>query len=424
MIKNAQIRNILWMFVDKAFLLVGSFVVSVMVARYLGPEQLGLISYGVALGALVIAVSQWGANYTIFNTAAKNFRRSVGYIVNTEKLRLYIYLACFTVVNVWLFIFGDYTSSEYQVVSLVVLSQIFLGLDIYQYHYNALLKSKINAKSSIIAKTVSMSLRAIFVYFQFGIVVFIIPFFIEGYILYKLRKQKFKQEFVCNSDLKYTKQYFHLGLPLVATGVCIAIYTKMYEVMLANLVSYKAVGIYSVAFVINAAWTFVPMSIGISLVSKPMKEKNQDQMMLGYSFVTLIVFLSSLPMLILTFFIPEEIIYYTFGDQYLDSARILFILALGSMLSTLVFITNRMINSMPGGGEYILKKVLISSILMVVVCYFLVENYGVYGAALGFLLSELINLTLFNYFFKRFNLFKLHLQVPFSFSYYKQYIDL
>ncbi len=410
------------MFVDKAFLLVGSFVVSVMVARYLGPEQLGLISYGVALGALVIAISQWGANYTIFNTAAKKPTRSAGYIINTEKIRIILYIACYIIINIWLYFYGNYSNTEFNLVSLVILSQIFLGLDIYQYHYNAQLKSKINAKSSIISKLVSMSLRLAFVYFEFGAILFVIPFFIEGYIIYRLRKQHIKQD--CNRiNSKYKKQYFHLGLPLVATGVCIAIYTKMYEVMLANLVSYKAVGIYSVAFVINAAWTFVPMSIGISLISKPMKEKNSTSMMEGYSFVTLAVVLSSVPMLVLTFFVPEKIIYYTFGKQYLESANILFLLALGSMLSTLVFITNRMINSINGGAKYIFKKVLMSSIIMSLVCYLLILNYNVQGAALGFCISELINLTLFNYFFKSFNVFRMHLKTPFSFLYFKQYLD-
>jgi O-antigen/teichoic acid export membrane protein len=422
MIKNAQIRNILWMFVDKAFLLVGSFVVSVMVARYLGPEQLGLISYGVALGALVIAISQWGANYTIFNTAAKNPKRSAGYIINTEKVRLILYISCYIILNIWLYFFGEYSNSEFKLVSLVILSQIFLGMDIYQYHYNAQLKSKINAKSSIIAKLVSMTLRVVFIYSEYGAIFFVIPFFIEGYIIYKLRKHHIRQDGE-NFNVKYKRQYFHLGLPLVATGVCIAIYTKMYEVMLANLVSYKAVGIYSVAFAINTAWTFIPLSIGISLISKPMREKSDKNMMIGYSFVTLVVLLSSLPMLLLTYIIPEKIIYFTFGEQYLESANVLFLLALGTMLSTLVFITNRMINSIIGGSKYIFKKVLISSIIMAFVCYLLVLNYGVYGAGLGFVISELINLTLLNYFFNNFNVLRMHLQVPFSFSYFKQYIN-
>jgi O-antigen/teichoic acid export membrane protein len=422
MFKNAQIRNILWMFIDKAFLLVGGFVVSVMVARYLGPEQLGLISYGLALGTLLVAISQWGANYTIFNTAAKKPIRSGSYIVNSTKFRLYIYILSFFVINLWLYYFGQYSDINYNVVFLVILSQVFLALDIYQFHYNAILKSKINARSSIIAKTTSMILRLAFLYLDLGVIFFVIPFFIEGYIIYKLRSSAFIKEPHNKNQPVYLKSYLSNGLPLVVTGVCVAVYTKMYELMLGNIVSYNAVGIYSVGLAINSAWSFIPMSIGISLFSVPMKANNKNDMLTGFSFVTLIMLLSSLPVLIGICFFSSEIVHFTFGEEYSQSADILLILAISSLCSTLGFITNRMINVEKGGGVYILKKSLFSSIIMFFVSYFFVSKYGVYGAACAYLLSELINLTLFNYLFRNGLIFKVHINLFTSFFYYKKYI--
>ncbi len=422
MFKNTQVRNILWMFIDKAYLLVGGFIVSVMVARYLGPKQLGLISYGVALSTLIVSLAQWGANYTIFDTAVKNVRRSIGYIKNTEKIRLIIYFSFYILISALLYFDESYSTHDYALVVLVLLSQVFLALDIYQYHYNALLMSKINAKSSMIAKSLSMFMRFALIYFELGVIYFVIPFFIEGAIIYSLRKKALVFNKNMNSNITYKKSYFFIGSPLVITGVCVVIYTKIYEVMLANLSSYESVGIYSVAFVLNYAWSFVPMSIGISLLSKPMKEKDSNEMLIGYSFVTLMCMVSSVPILIIIYFLSDYIIDYTFGGQYIESTSILFIMALGTMFSTLAFITNRMMNSVQGGSKYILKKVMISAIIMIPICYILVREYGVVGAAIGYLLAEFLNFTVLNYFFKGVNVLKLQLGMLGSCNYYLKYL--
>lgn len=419
-LKNAHLSNILWMFVDKAFLLVGSFIVTVLVARYLGPENLGLISYGVALGALAIAISRWGADYTIYDTAAKNVNRSIRYVASTGAFRLTIYIIVYILLNAWLLLSGDHDNREYSIITLVLLSQIFLALDVYQYHYNAVLKSKINAKSSMIGKVIAMAMRAAFIYYEVDVVYFFIPFVVEGYIIYHIRRTCFDKVKLVKSEL-FKKHYISIGIPLVSTGACITIYARMYEVILANVISYESVGLYSVAVALNFAWNFIPLSIGISLLSKPMNELDPTKKLKGYSFVTLVVVLSTVPMLLTTYFFPDLVIQYTYGEQYMESSILLFTVALAVLLSTLGFLSNRMINSAKGGGKYLLKKVVISSPILITLCYFLITHYGLLGAGLAFMLSELLNMTVFNYFFNKGMILKVHLSIFSSLGYYVNY---
>jgi O-antigen/teichoic acid export membrane protein len=420
MFKNAQIRNILWMFIDKAFLLVGSFIVSVMVARYLGPEKLGFISYGLALGALAISIAQWGANYTIFDTAAKKEKRSSNYIISTEWLRLCIYVVVYLLLNIWLFFYGKYNKNDYILISSVLLSQVFLALDVYQFHYNAILKSRINATSSMVAKLISMSMRLYFAINQMHVFYFIIPFYIEGAIIYFLRRRALGV-IEYSKYKKYSMHYFNIGLPLVVTGVCVVIYTKINEVMIGNLVSYQALGIYSIAVTINYAWTFFPTSIGISLLSKPLQEKNKKMKEYGFSFVTMISLVCSIPMIICAYLFPEQIIRYTFGVAYGDAKDVLFIISLASLLGLLGFLTNRMINSELGGSKFLLKKVIASSALMIPISYIFVSKWGLQGAAYSFLIAELFNLTFFNYLFENKVILNTHKKIISSFRYFDHY---
>jgi O-antigen/teichoic acid export membrane protein len=420
MFKNAQIRNILWMFIDKAFLLVGSFIISVMVARYLGPDSLGVISYALAISAILVSIGQWGANYTIFDTSIKNEVRSVSYIQSTELQRMAIYVLMSILAISVLFFVSQYDINRLNIVSLVIISQLFLAMDVYQFHFNAVLKSKFNAKSSILARLVSMTMRFIFVYYQFDFVYFVVPFFTEAVLIFFLRRNYLQKLKVRKKNI-YAKSYFYIGTPLVITGVCVAIYTKMYEIILGNIISYAAVGLFNVAFVLSAAWTFVPMSIGISLMSKPIKEMSMDEKYKGFSFVTLVVLLSSVPMLTLAYSIPEFLIKITFGVQYIDAAKILFINSLACLFGIIGFLTNRMINSIDRGRAYLVRKVLISSALMLPVTFYLISSFSIVGASYAFLISELLNLTLFNYFFNKKMIFTVHRNIIFSMPYVNKY---
>jgi O-antigen/teichoic acid export membrane protein len=423
MFKNAQIRNILWMFVDKAFLLFGSFIVTIMIARYLGPEKLGYFSYGIALSGLAVAISQWGANYTIFDTAAKNEKRSANYIKSTEKKRLYLYILTFIIIGIYVYIFNSYSVNDYMVVVLVIISQVFLGMDIYQYHYNAILKSKINAKSAIISKAISMSMRLALIYYDANYMFFVIPFFVEGIICYVIRRKYLEYEVSGRGyDVNvFSSSYFSVGIPLTIISVCVVLYTKINEILLGALVSYESLGVFSVALTLNYAWTFIPMAIGVSLLSKPIKEIDDSEKISGYSFVTVVTILCSLPILAVVYFYSEYILFYTFGVEYESAGKILFILSIGCLLGIVGFITNRMINSFSGGRGYLLKKVIFSSILMLSSSYLLVSNYGLYGAAYGVVLTEALNLTIFNYFFNRGLVIKIHLGVFSNFNYFKRY---
>ncbi|MGF1756286.1 hypothetical protein L4C33_22210, partial [Vibrio makurazakiensis] len=91
-IKNKLISNSLWLIVDKCFLLIGGLIVTAMVARYLGPEQLGKISFGVTLSVLCTIISQWGASYTIFNMSSKNEIKTLVTISATFLPRLLFYI--------------------------------------------------------------------------------------------------------------------------------------------------------------------------------------------------------------------------------------------------------------------------------------------------------------------------------------------
>jgi O-antigen/teichoic acid export membrane protein len=163
------------------------------------------------------------------------------------------------------------------------------------------------------------------------------------------------------------------------------------------------------------------MSIGISLLPKAMKEREPKMRIIGYSFVSVIVLISTIPMLIITSVYSETLIAVTFGHKYSESSEILFIISLSCVFSVIGFITNRIINSYPEGGRYLMKKAVFSSVFAIILSYYLVGAYQLEGAAIGLLLSEILNVTIFNYLFKNRIIIEIHKSMLISFSYFRKY---
>lgn len=402
--KNKFIKNSLWLILDKMFLLIGGFIITTMVARYLGPNKLGELTYGLTLSLFCTAISQWGASYTIFNTATSDKSLSISYIESTLLARFYLYILSWFFVSIYLY--STLEQSKALLISLICLSNIFLGLDVYQYYFNGTLQSKINAKASMLAKLITMIIRCLLVFLEFNLWWFIFPLVIEGMIVFFNKKNKLKNDKVYRVNLNI-KQYFIIGMPLLCSSIMVIIYTKVNEILLKEYLSFESVGIYSAGLVLANAWTFIPMSLGISYITRAL-EKGEGS---DFSFTYFIVLVVSIPALVVFYLYPQVIINYTYGEDYISLVELLPLMSVTAMISVLSFLNHRHIGSTLNGAKYLYKKIIVTAILSVVITYHLIPLYGTLGAVYSMLFIEFFSLTISNYFFRDINIYTIHLKV-------------
>ncbi|OED96327.1 oligosaccharide flippase family protein [Vibrio breoganii] len=394
-LKNAYFLNSIWLIIDKFAMLAGGLIVSTIVARYLGPEQLGKISLGVSMSLLCLSISHWGASYTIFNTAANKPVRSYLYIRDTFYHRLCLYVLAWLLSSVYLFY--SLSSDDALFVSVVCISNIFLALDIYQFHLNGSLQSKVNAKASLAAKLTSISIRILLVVVGTNLWWFVLPIAIEGAILFYRKSTYFKNKY---SHIKYRKDksislyYFKNGLPYLISSFLIVVYTKVNEIFLNQFMSFNELGIYSASLLLGGAWIFLPSSIGTSLFSKALNSGYRKDYSIAY-FATIIV---SIPIIIIYCIFPEMITNIVFGEEYQRVSEILPYMCIASLFSLLGFFNNRHIATTTKGGKFLLNKTICLAIASILTSYVMVSSFGLIGVALSYMFVELINLTLLNYF--------------------------
>lgn len=381
-------------------LLVGGFVVTAMVARYLGPKSVGIMNYGVIISGLASIISQWGASHSIFNLSTKKPNCALRLINITTITRACIY-SCVCLFG-GLFSYYSFGSTDVAVmITAFSFSLIFTSLDLYQFHFNGVLKSKYNAIPFVIAKSFSMAYRVYLIYIDANLIYFAFAFTVEGFIIFFLKRKisrynKFSDKV---SDYYGIAYFYNSGTYLMFSGVLVYIYSRVNQIFLSNIFSFSELGIYSAALALSMAWTFIPNSIGISILTRAFSSKNEEEKMNGLAFTIFAPIICSLPILFIYGFWSKEIVSVVYGDEYSQVGNILLVLSIYSLISVLVFLSNRFISN-ENGERFLFIKTLLSTIFGVVICFILIKYNGLIGAVYGALFVELFGLIC-NLFFRK-----------------------
>lgn len=192
------------------------------------------------------------------------------------------------------------------------------------------------------------------------------------------------------------KGLFTFALPVLISGFASMTIGYMSTLMLTVFRSLSEVGLYQVAFPASNLILYFPSAIGVMLfpmVAELWARKKHD--LVGKAVHTLIKFsfIFIVPIALILIAFPELVISTLFGSKYLAASMTLRILAFGAIIQTLYTILNRVIL---GIG----RPIIITKVMGITACFVFISNlvliplYGIEGAAIAFVLSTLVSLTL------------------------------
>lgn len=421
MFSNRYFKNILWLFLDKIVLLIGGFLVTALVARFLGPQNVGVMNFGLLVSGFASVVSQHGASHTVFNKATSEPGAALYYLNSTLFIRLLIYfLTCIFCTGCVYFLFEDVENTR--IIFLFSVSMVFTSLDLYQFLFNGTLNSKYNAIPFVIAKVVAMLVRVMMIYSELPLLYFALAFLLEGMVIYFGKRYLLltRNAFTRITEIKDTS-FYSSGTFVMLSGVLVYVYSRINQVFLSNTMGFKELGLYSAALALSMAWTFIPNAIGISIMTKAFSEDNPEEKLTGLAFTLCAPIFISIPVLFIIWGFANEIILFVYGADYVLVYDVLFKLSLYSLLSVLVFLSNRFISKY-SGSRFLFFKTLSTTLIGIFVCYVLVGKYGLLGAVYSVLIVESISLTL-NLFFNKLSFWSIYrrlFNLKLIFSYFKE----
>lgn len=404
------ISNSLWMMAEKIISMFGLLFIASYVAKYVGPSVFGDIAMSMSIFQLIQIVSQLGSDVLIFKRISKNPISGVGLINATLPIRAILY------VLISLPVLG-YSYTAYSQTTLFFIVAAFIScflqaLDIYSIYYNAILKSQINTLINLLGLSISLIVRWYIAFAAMNPLWLSVPMIITPLIPLLIRFIIFKNstsspEITIRNKIRYTKYLLNAGSSFVMSSISVAIYTRLSTLMLGALISSAAAGIYSVAATLATSWSFILSAIITSSLPGIFSEKSDEVAMKKTASLNRVTLTISLPVLAGIFLLGKYFINYFYGSDYQDAVVPFIILSFATAIAALGTISARFIAKY-SGYTFLSKKMLFVTLVSFVLNFFFIHYYGLSGAAIATLLTELFSLTLFNYLFRDKLILKLH----------------
>lgn len=385
-------KNTSWLFGEKILrMLVGLFI-GVWLARYLGPEQFGLLNYSLAIIAFVGIFVYLGLTGILVHELVDKPDENQKILGTAFFMKVIGSVVAYSVLIVVAFYTTNWNSVNFWLLLIMGFSLFLKPIEVI----DAFNESKVIAKYSVKAKSYAFLFVTFFKIILiicgasllfFGFTLPLESFIVTLLLLYYFHKRGVSPR-KWRFDLAKSKELIGKSWKLILSFVFVTIYMKIDQVMLAWMIDEREVGIYSVAATLSEAWYFVPSAIVASLFPALIKmkksnfERYQQQLQKLYD----LLFLIALVIAILVSLFANVIILTLYGEAYVQSAMVLVVhiwagvfIFMRTLFSKWIIIEDLLILSLYTQG--------FGGLLNIGLNYMFIPHYGAIGAAIATLLS-------------------------------------
>jgi polysaccharide transporter, PST family len=393
--------NFSWLMAEQLLRLGAGLIVGIQVARYLGPDQYGLLNYAMSFVILFTTISTLGLSSIVVRDLVTSPKSTHQILGTTLVLRLVGGLiACFLAIGAMMFIRpGDSLTGV--LVALSAAGLVVQAFDTLGLWYQAQTQSKyvVLAKSSAFFLTSVAKIGMILL--QAPLVAFAIAGFVELVIgaiwLLNIYQRQGHTLLQWRFSLSQAKHLLSDSWTDIFSGMAILVFLRIDQTMLGDMVSSVAVGIYAAASRLSEIWYFIPGAIISSLLPTMVKQKSQDEAQYYRQLDALFHLGAGLAYLIvlpITFF-AQSIVLMLFGEEYAEAGLILKIHIWAApfvFLGTIQGIWNTAENLL----KLSLQRTLIGAISNIALNFLLIPQYSGVGAAIATVVSYAASSVLMN----------------------------
>lgn len=329
---KVYVANTSWILLDKAVFLGLTLIVTVVLARYLGPEQFGFFSYAISLVALIGIAGHAGLSGLVVKELVKKPDEIDLTMGSSFFIKGLGYLIGFALVLLIAFLTETIGSSQFWILVILALGLLLKPFDVIDFWFQSRLEAKYTSISRIIAVTLGSVAKLLLAFLGSSLIFIAAAYFVQAILFafilvffYLLRNKPSKINWRYSSSR--IKELFSQGWLIFLGSIFAVVYLKVDQVMINWLIGSEEVGIYAVAAALSEAWYFLPVAIVASFFPKLIKLHKDDSEMFHYRLQQLLDFLFMLALFIavLVSLFSYPIITFLFGEAYESAAPILII---------------------------------------------------------------------------------------------------
>jgi O-antigen/teichoic acid export membrane protein len=382
-----------WMFFGQMFSLLVSFFIGAWIARYLGPQNFGVLSFSMSFVGLFAFIASLGIDGILSRELVKYPERENELMGTSLGLKLIGGSIAFLLSLCASFIF-EIAPLVRLLIILFSFTFILQTISVINIFFQANVWAKKIIKVQLLTLTFSSILKMLAIIFGLNVTWIMLIYVLDGVwggwgliLTYrknglKIRRWKFNR--------KLALSILTDAWPLMLSGAAVSIYMKIDQVMIGNMLGETKVGLYAAAVKISEIWYFIPVIICTSLFPAIVNAKMNDKASYKKRLHDLywLMFFLAIALAVPISILAKPIVALIFGQRYLSAAGALQIhiwagvgVFWGVALSQYLISENRtMIN---------LVLTVSSAVLNIVLNLFLIRSWGINGAALATLISYL-----------------------------------
>lgn len=402
MVKSQGVlSNLSWLYTAEFFIRIGSFLLVVLLARYLGDYNLGVYSYAFAFCGLLMSFFDFGVLTYLVKEVAKDKSKTERLFDNIATIK-FLFNAVALIMIIIFAIFVNKSSES----KIVILAGIALFFNFSGYTFKAIFQAyegmKYIAIAQIIERVIAISLGALFLIKGYSLTWFVSALIISyfTFFAYLYIKSRKIVQFHFRFDIDSWKKVIKLSLPFWFTEIFFTIYTKIDSIILPFLKNFQVTGWYSAAYKIIEGLTFIPILASIVLfpaMSRLFKnDKNKLKILYNKSFYYLFVIV--LPIVITIFMLSDRIILFFYGKEFTNSIYALQILIILALFLFLNYVMGYLLNAIDK-QKFFTYTAGIGAILNITLDIILIPLFdeGYQGAAIGAVLTQIFNFLILYY---------------------------
>ena len=384
--------NTSWLMTERILRMIVALFVGVYVARHLGPERFGLLSYANSFVGIFIALATLGLDEVVVRELVKTPELREKLLGTSFCLKLVGTLLMWAAILVVI----PLTKNDFQTNILIIIisfGAFFQAFNVIDFSFQAEVKSKFVVHAQFSQLIVSSIVKIILIFNEAPLIWFASVFCLDALVLamglvfaYLYNGDKL---FCWKWSYETSKHLLHDSWPLILSGVVVSVYMKIDQVMIKEMLGAKEVGLYAAAVKLSEAWYFLPMAIASSLFPAIInarayqKEVYYQRLHNLYDLMVWIAVTIAIPTTLLSNLIIELL----YGVAYLGSSSVLII-----HIWSGVFVFLGVASSKYLLAENYIKKTFyrtaLGALLNIILNYYLIKIMNINGAAISTLVSH------------------------------------
>lgn len=393
--KKKVFANLFWAMTGKIVNMAGVLLVGILVARYLGPSQYGLMNYVISYVSLFTIISNFGLDNIEIRELSRTPERKEYILGTCFRIRMFFstFALILVILSLILFKANTFTSCMILLYSVTLYTG---GFNIIRNYFTSIVKNEYVVKSEIVRTIIGACIKVVLLWIKAPLEYFIAATVFDTVLVASGYFFSFKKTVGKISEWKYDKTivpyYIKESFPLVLSGAAVIIYQRIDQVMIGNMIDNASVGYFATAGKFLDLVLFLPMVLTqtVTPLLVKAKERNKEEYeRKKQQFVNIVVWMAIILSSLVSFF-AYWLIHFTYGDRYLPAVPVLQIMAFKTVGMALSSSSGQII-IMERMQKWAFMRNLMGCLTCIGLNMLLIPKYGIIGSAWVTILTILMS---------------------------------